>query len=134
MVSSPCGCRDCGLADFQSIPVLIPFTERLDVSLPVRIEEFLAAFLRSGVVMSQSGPYFLVTERRSCRNFESGPSEEPATVIDLVNEKTGFEDNHVGDHGIVNRIGVFGDVEIFLDDTRGKASGYRLRYDIRSFE
>ena len=25
--------------------------------------------------------------------------------------------NHVRDHGIVQRIGVFGDVEIFLDDT-----------------
>jgi hypothetical protein len=38
-------------------------------------------------------------------------------VVDLINDKTGLEDNHVGDHGIVDRISVFSDVEIFLDDT-----------------
>ena len=36
-----------------------------------------------------------------------------------VYDKTGLEDNHVGDHGIVKRIGVFDDVEIFLDDAPG---------------
>jgi hypothetical protein len=39
-------------------------------------------------------------------------------VVDLINDKTGLEDNHVGDHGIVGRISVFGDIEIFLDNTR----------------
>ena len=53
--------------------------------------------------MSQSGRHFL--------------AEEPVAVIDLINDKAGLEDNHVGDHGIVERISVFGDVEIFLDDT-----------------
>ena len=44
-------------------------------------------------------------------------AEEPVAVVDLTNDKAGLEDNHVGDHGIVERISVFGDVEIFLDDT-----------------
>ena len=44
-------------------------------------------------------------------------AEEPVAVVDLINDKAGLEDNHVGDHGIVERISVFGDVEIFLDST-----------------
>ena len=44
-------------------------------------------------------------------------AEEPVAVVDLTNDKAGLEVNHVGDHGIVERISVFGDVEIFLDDT-----------------
>ena len=46
-----------------------------------------------------------------------GRPKEPVAVVDPINDKTGLEDNHVGDHGIVDRISVFGDVEIFLDDT-----------------
>jgi hypothetical protein len=49
--------------------------------------------------------------------FQSGPAEEPVAVVDLVNDKTGLEENCVGDHGIVDRVRVFGDVEIFLHDT-----------------
>ena len=44
-------------------------------------------------------------------------AEEPVAVVDLINDKAGLENNHVGDHGIVDRIRVFGDVEIFLHDT-----------------
>src|SRR5262245_47991753 len=49
--------------------------------------------------------------------FESGSAKEPVAVVDLINDKTGLEDNHVGNHWIVDRIGVFGDVEILLDNT-----------------
>src|SRR6202042_3145019 len=49
--------------------------------------------------------------------FESGPTEKPVAIINLVNDKTGLEDDHVRDHRIVDWIGVFGDVEIFLDHT-----------------
>src|SRR5262249_2740780 len=38
-------------------------------------------------------------------------------IVDLVDDQAGLEDDHVGDHGIVERIRVFGDVEILLDDT-----------------
>ena len=48
--------------------------------------------------------------------FRSGPAEEPVPVVDLMNDKAGLEDNHVGDYVIVDRIRVFGEVEIFLDD------------------
>ena len=44
------------------------------------------------------------------------PPEEPVAIVDLINDETGLEDDHVGDHGIVGRIGIFGDVEILLDD------------------
>jgi hypothetical protein len=38
-------------------------------------------------------------------------------IVDLVDDKAGLEDDHMRDHRIVGRIRVFGDVEIFLDDT-----------------
>ena len=50
--------------------------------------------------------------------FHGGPTEEPVAVVDFVNDQTGLEDNRVRDHGIVERIGVFGNVEVFLDFTR----------------
>src|ERR1700684_1899597 len=34
-----------------------------------------------------------------------------------MNDEAGLEDKHVGDHGIVDRIRIFGDVEILLNDT-----------------
>src|SRR5882672_8934722 len=34
-----------------------------------------------------------------------------------MNDKTGLQDNHKGDHRIVDGIRVFGNVEIFLDNT-----------------
>jgi hypothetical protein len=57
--------------------------------------------------------------------FQSGPAPEPVAVVNLINDKTGFEDNHVGDHGIVDRIRAFGDVEIFLDDASRVACRYQ---------
>jgi hypothetical protein len=45
------------------------------------------------------------------------PTEEPVAVVDLVNDQTGFEDNQVRDHWIVERIRIFGNVEFRLDDT-----------------
>jgi hypothetical protein len=49
--------------------------------------------------------------------FYGGPAEEPVAHVDFVDDKTRFEDNRVGDHGIVERVCVFGDVEVFLDGT-----------------
>ena len=67
--------------------------------------------------MSQSGRHFFGNGTEVLAEiFQSGPAEEPVAVVDLINDKSGLEDNHVGNHGIVDRIGVFGDVEIFLDD------------------
>jgi hypothetical protein len=101
---------------------LILFTESLRVRFAVRIEKFLAALLPRrfefgcrdvpvGTAFFDNGAEILA------EIFQSGPAEEPVAIIDLINDKTRFEDNHVGNHGIVERIGIFGDVEIFLDDT-----------------
>jgi hypothetical protein len=109
--------------DLQLIPIprLILFTEGLDVSFAIRIEEFLAALLpRSFEFGRRDVPVRPALPGNGTQVlaeiFKSGPAEEPVAVVNLVNDKTGFEDNHVRDHGIVDRIGVFGDVEIFLDD------------------
>ena len=102
----------------------ILFTESLNVRLAVRIEEFLAALLPR---RSEFGPgdvpvrpaFFGNSTQVLAKVFHSGPAEEPVAVVNLINDKTGLEDNHVGNHGIVEWIGVFGDVEIFLDDAPG---------------
>src|SRR5208283_680847 len=104
------------------IPLLILFTESLDIRLAVRIEKLLAALLprrfEFGCRDVPVRPAFLGNGTYVlAKIFQSGPAEEPVAVVDLINDKTGLEDNHVGDHGIVDRISVFGDVEIFLDDT-----------------
>ena len=61
--------------------------------------------------------------------FDGGPSEEPVAIVDLVNDKAGLQHNHVRNHWIVDRVGVFGDVEIFLNDApwigeKGPVSAY----------
>src|SRR6266446_5266456 len=106
----------------MATPLLILFTESLIVHFAVRIKEFLAALLpRRFEFWHCDVPvcptFFGYGTEVLAEIFHSGPAEEPVAVVDLINDKTGLEDNHVGDHGIVGRIRVFGDVEIFLDDT-----------------
>src|SRR6266481_5542866 len=98
------------------------FTESLDVRLAVRIEEFLAALLPRRFELGRCDvpvrPALLGNSAKVVAElFESGAAEEPVAVVDFVNDQTGLEDKHVGDHGIVERIGVLGDVEVFLDFT-----------------
>src|SRR5208283_751309 len=104
------------------IPLLILFTESLDIRLAVRIEKLLAALLprrfEFGCRDVPVRPAFLGNGTYVLAEiFHSGAAQEPVAIVDLINDKTGLEDNHVGDHGIVDRISVFGDVKIFLDDT-----------------
>src|SRR5262249_40174844 len=99
---------------------LILFTEGLDVRLAVRIEEFLASLLPRRFELGRCDvpvrPAFLGYGTEVLPGFlQGGPAEEPVAVVDLINDKAGLEDKHVGDHGIVERIRVFGDVEVFLD-------------------
>jgi hypothetical protein len=106
----------------NAIPLLILFTESLDVRFAIRIEEGLAALLPRSFEFGRRDvpvrPAFPGNGTQVLAEiFESGPAEEPVAIVDLINDKAGLEDNHVRDHGIVNRISVFGDVEIFLDDT-----------------
>ena len=94
------------------------------------------AALSSGVVMSQSGRHFLADGTQVLAEFfDGGASEEPVAIVDLVNDKAGFQHDHMRDHRIVDGIGVFGDVEVLLNDTarsrKGRASARLLRCDIR---
>jgi hypothetical protein len=102
--------------------LLILFTESLGVSLAVRIEEFLAALLPSCFELGRCDvpirSAFLGDGAEVLSEILHGrPAEEPVAIIDLVDDKAGLEDKHMGDHRIVDRIGIFGNVEIFLDDT-----------------
>jgi hypothetical protein len=108
----------------MAIPFLILFTESLDIRLAVRIEKFLAALLprrfEFGCRNVPVRPAFLEDDAQVLAEiFYCGPPEEPVSVVNLTNDRTGLQDNHVGDHGIVDRISVFRDVEIFLDERPG---------------
>ena len=99
---------------------LILFAESLNVRFSVGIEKLPAAFLPRRSEFGRRDvpvwPAFLRNGTQVLAEiFERGAAEKPVTVVDLINDKAGLEDNHVGNHGIVDRIGVFGDVEIFLD-------------------
>src|ERR1700685_3121292 len=105
----------------MAIALLILFTESLNVRFAVRIEELLAALLPRLFELWLGDvpvpPAFLSNGSPGLAQiFHRGPSEEPVAIVDLMNHKAGLKDNHVRDHGIVDRVGVFGDVEIFLDD------------------
>jgi len=100
---------------------LILFAECLGVRFAVRIEEFLAAlaprrfeFGRGDVPVRPA--LFRNGTQVLAEILQSGPAEEPVAVVDLINDQTGLENDRVGNHGVVDWIGIFGDVEIFLDD------------------
>src|SRR5690242_14103044 len=44
-----------------------------------------------------------------------GTAPEPVAVVDLVDNEARLQDDGVGDHGVVVRVGVFLDVEVFLN-------------------
>jgi len=101
-------------------PLLILLAKSLNVRFTVRIEEFLAALLPRSFELGRCDvpvrAAFLEDRAEVLSEvFRGRPTEEPVAVVDLVNDKAGFEHNHVGDHGIVKRVGVFGDIEIVLD-------------------
>ena len=101
--------------------LLILLTERLGVGFPIRIEEFLAALLprcfEFGCCDVPVRPAFPGNDTQILPEiFQSGSAEEPVAVIDSVHDKAGLKDDHVGDHRIVQGVGVLGDVEILLHD------------------
>src|ERR1700730_14095600 len=106
----------------MGILLLVLFTESLDVRFAVRIEEVLAALLPRRLEFGRRDvpvwPAFLGNGTKVLAEIShSGPAEVPVAVVDLIDDETGLEDNHMGDHRIVDRIRILGDVEIFLDDT-----------------
>jgi hypothetical protein len=122
-----CKCREVrgapdDVARRDLIALLVLFTESLDIRFAIRIEKFLAALLpRRFEFWRCDVPVRAAFLRDSTqvlpKIFHSGPAEEPVAVVDLINDEARLEDNDVGDHGIVEWIRVFGNVEIFLDHT-----------------
>jgi len=49
--------------------------------------------------------------------FDCGSAKEPIAVVDLVNDKTGLKHDRVWNHRIMQRVRVFGNVEVFLNYT-----------------
>src|SRR2546426_6564454 len=47
--------------------------------------------------------------------FDGRSAKKPVAVVDLEYNETRLEDNDMGDHRIVVRVGVLGDVEILLN-------------------
>src|SRR3712207_7572154 len=95
--------------------VLILFADGLRVALPVRIEELLPAFsprrLQFGRADVPVGPALLEDGTQVLAQlFHRRAAEEPVAHVDLVDDQAGLEHERVRDHGIVGRIGVFGDV------------------------
>src|SRR6202022_614398 len=98
---------------------LVLFTESLEVSLVIWIKELLAALLPCSLNLGRRDvpvrPAFhadgaqVLTELLHRRS-----TEEPVAAVDLVDDETGLEHNHMRDHGIVHGISVLGDVEILL--------------------
>jgi hypothetical protein len=100
------------------LPVL--FTESLDIGFAVRVKEVLAPFrprrLEFGRCYVPVRPPLPGDNAQVLTEiFESGPTEKPVAIVNLVNDQTGLQHDHVGDHRIVVGVRIFGDVEIFLD-------------------
>src|ERR1700688_1980134 len=101
--------------------LLILFTESLKIGLAVRIERLLAALLPGRFKFGRCdvpvrSAFAADSTQVLAELFDRGSSEEPVAIVDLVNDKTGLQHNRVRNHGIVDRIGVFGNVEILLND------------------
>ena len=51
--------------------------------------------------------------------FDCGSTKEPIAVVNLVNDKTGLKHDRVRNHRIMQRVRVFGNVEVFLNYSPG---------------
>src|SRR5271156_1785851 len=101
-------------------PGLVLLADRLGVGLAVRIEAFLVALLPSGFELGRRDVPIrpaLPGDRAQILAEILGrwAAEEPIAIIDLVNDEIRLEHNRMRDHRVVDRIGVFGDVQILLD-------------------
>ena len=99
---------------------LLLFCQRCGEGFTVRVEELLAALLPGGFHLGGGDVPVGTAFHEHCSEvlaefFNGGATKEPVAVIDLVNDKSRFEDDDVRDHWIVDGIGVFGDVEVFLN-------------------
>jgi ketosteroid isomerase-like protein len=103
--------------------LLVLFTESLHVCFAVRIEKLLAALLPCNFEFGRCDvPVWTALLGNGtqvlAKIFRRGSTEEPVAHVNLVNDKTRLEHKRVRDHRIVVRIGVFSDIEIFLNLAR----------------
>ena len=92
----------------------------MDVGLAVGVEELLAPFRPRGPEFGRCDvpvrPALPGDNAQVLAEiFERGPAEKPVAVVNLVNDETRLQHDHMRDHRIVVRVRIFGDVEIFLD-------------------
>jgi hypothetical protein len=111
---------------FDSRRILILLAERLSVGLAVGIKQFLATLLPGGPQFRRCDIPIWTTLLRDgskvlTKIFKRGAAEEPIPVVDLVYDQPRFQHDNVGNHRIVVGVGVFGNVEIFLNRSSGVA-------------
>ncbi len=99
---------------------LILFADGLGVGFSVWVEKFFASLLPSGSQVRGGdvpvGAAFLSDSPEVLAEiFERGAAEEPIAVVYLVDDQTGFENDDMRNHRVIDGIGVFSDVEVFLD-------------------
>src|SRR3982074_1895153 len=104
----------------MGILLLVLFAESLDVRFAVRIEEVLAALLPRRLEFGRCDvpvwPAFLGNGTKVLAEiFHSGPAEVPVAVVDLIDDETGLEDNHMGDHRIVDPVPLTCDFSSFCE-------------------
>jgi len=107
----------------RGVYTLVLFPDSLGVGLAVGIKAFLAALspcrFQLGCGDVPVGSAFLGHGTQVLSKiFQCRPAEEPVSHIDLVYNESRLEDNGVWDHRIMQRIRIFGDIEIFLDFAR----------------
>ena len=59
-------------------------------------------------------------------------AEEPIAAVDLVDDKARFQNNDLGNHGIVIEVGVFGNIKIFLNNAPGVGKEWPVGADARA--
>src|SRR5580693_5804469 len=99
---------------------LVLLSEDRCVGFSVGIEAILLAALPGGSVFGVGdipvgATLFCDGAEVLTKVFEGWPAPEPVAVVDLEDDEAGLEDDRVGNHGIVDGVGVFGDVEVLLD-------------------
>ena len=102
--------------------ILVLFAQGLGVRFAVRIKEFLSALLPRRFEFGRCDipirPAFLGDSAEILAEIlQSRPAPEPVAVVNLMDDQTGLEHDRVGNHRIVERICVLGDVEVLLDFT-----------------
>jgi hypothetical protein len=119
-----CGPKPAARWPERSLRPLILFTESLNIGFALWVKDILVALLPSSLKFRRCdvpvrSAFLADSPQVLAEFFHRGASEKPVAIVDLVNDEAWLQHNHVRDHGIVDGIGVFGDV--------GRGLGLNLR-------